>query len=156
MLGSTTGNMTEAMVLSAFQQRRFDVLVPFGDGHPYDLAVHLKGPEFLRVQCKTARPQGGCLVFNARSTDHGRGPQSYVGLADIFGVYFPPSQAVYLVPIDGVANFEGRLRLESTRNNQRRGIRMAADFGIDRWSAESLHEVAAKGRVAPELAQAIA
>jgi hypothetical protein len=112
--------MTEAMVLSAFEQRGFHVLIPFGDGHPYDLAVHLHGSEFLRVQCKTARPQGGCLIFNARSTDHGRGPQSYVGLADIFGVYFPPRQAIYLVPIDGVANFEGRLRLEPTRNNQQR------------------------------------
>jgi hypothetical protein len=147
--------MTEAMVLSAFEQRGFDVLIPFGDGHPYDLAVHLKGIEFLRVQCKTARPHGGCLVFNARSTDHGRGPRSYVGLADIFGVYFPPRQAVYLVPIDGVANFEGRLRLEPTRNNQRRGIRMAADFGIDRWSVESLHGVVTKGRTTPELAVAI-
>jgi len=155
MLGSTTGNMTEAMVLSAFAQRGFHVLIPFGDGHPYDLAVHLQGTEFLRVQCKTARPQGGCLIFNARSTDHGRGPQSYVGLADIFGVYFPPRQAVYLVPIKGVANFEGRLRLEPTRNNQRRGIRMAAEFEIDRWSAESLLGVAAKDQTKPELALVI-
>ena len=156
MSRSTTGNMTEAMVLSAFEQRGFQVLIPFGDGHPYDLAVHLKGTEFLRVQCKTARPQGGCLIFNARSTDHGRGPQSYLGLADIFGVYLPSRRAVYLVPIDGVASFEGRLRLEPTRNNQRRGVRMAAEFEIDRWSAESLHEVAAQGRVKPELELVIA
>jgi hypothetical protein len=153
---STTGNMTEAMVLSAFAQRGFHVLVPFGDGHPYDLAIHLEGTEFLRVQCKTARPQGGCLIFNARSTDHGRGPQSYVGLADIFGVYFPPTQTVYLVPIDGVANFEGRLRLEPARNNQRRGVRIAAEFEIDRWSAESLHDVTARGLVKPGLELGIA
>jgi hypothetical protein len=148
--------MTEAMVLSAFEQRGFRVLIPFGDGHRYNLAVHLKGTEFLRVRCKTARPQRGCLIFNARSTDHGRGPQSYVGLADIFGVYFPSRQAVYLVPIDGVANFEGRLRLEPTRNNQRRGVRMAAEFEIDRWSAASLHDVATKGKVGPELELVIA
>jgi len=152
----TTGNATEAMVLSAFAQRGFHVLIPFGDGHPFDLAIHLTGTEFLRVQCKTAWPKGGCLIFNARSTDHGRGPQSYVGLADIFGVYFPPKQTVYLVPIDGVANYEGRLRVEPARNNQRRGIRMAADFGIDRWSAESLDEVVAKGRAKPELELGIA
>jgi hypothetical protein len=151
-----TGNMTEAMVLSAFAQRGFHVLIPFGDGHPYDLAVHLEGTEFLRVQCKTARPQGGCLIFNVRSTDHGRGPQSYIGLADIFGVYFPPTQTVYLVPIDGVANFEGRLRLEPTRNNQRRGVRIAAEFEIDRWSAESLHDVTARGLVKPGLELGIA
>jgi hypothetical protein len=115
--------------------------VPFGEGQPYDLAVHLGEHELLRVQCKTAWPQGGCLIFNNRSTDHGRGPQSYAGLADIFGVYFPPSRAVYLVPIDAVAQFEGRLRLEPTRNNQRRRIRQATDFEIDRWTVDSLLEL---------------
>jgi hypothetical protein len=92
----------------------------------------------LKVQCKTAWPLRGCLVFNTRSTDHGRGPQSYRGLADIFGVSFPPLRSVYLLPIDAVAEFEGRLRLEPTRNNQRRGIRFASDFEIDRWSREAL------------------
>jgi hypothetical protein len=129
-------------VLSAFAQRGFHVLVPFGDGHPYDLVLHLAGAEFLRVQCKTAWPKGGCLVFNCRSTDHGRGPQSYAGLADIFGVFFPPRQSIYLVPIDGVANFEGRLRLDPTRNNQQRGVRMATEFEIDRWTTERLRGVA--------------
>jgi hypothetical protein len=131
------------MVLAALIRRGYHVLTPFGEGHPYDLAVWLGGTNFARVQCKTAWPVGGCLVFNCRSTDHGRGPQSYRGLADVFGVYFPPRQSVYLVPIDGVANFEGRLRLEPTRNNQKRGIRFAAEFEIDRWSMDSLREIAA-------------
>jgi hypothetical protein len=51
---------------------------------------------------------------------------------------------VYLVPIDGVAEFEGRLRLDPTRNNQKRGIRFAADFEIDRWSLEALREIATR------------
>lgn len=111
--------------------------MPFGSGQPYDLAIDLGRPGFLRVQCKTAWPVRGCLAFNAPSTDHGRGPQSYRGLAEIFGVYSPPRRSVYLVPIDGVAEFVGRLRLEPTRNNQRRGIRFAADFEIDGWSREA-------------------
>jgi hypothetical protein len=138
MAASSRGNTGEAMVLAALVQRGFHVLVPFGEGQPYDLVVHLGEREFLRVQCKTAWPRGGCLIFNSRSTDHGRGPQSYLGLADIFGVYFPPKSAVYLVPIDAVAQFEGRLRLEPTLNNQRRRIRRATDFEIDRWTLDSL------------------
>jgi hypothetical protein len=113
------------------------VLVPFGDGHPFDLVLHIDG-SFVRVQCKRAWRRGGCLVFNWRSTDHGNGPGSYVGLADAFGVYFPPTDSVYLVPIDGVASFEGRLRLEPARNNQRKRTRLAADFEIDRWTPERL------------------
>lgn len=129
------------MVLAALVRRKFNVLVPFGEGQPYDLVVHLDGLTFLRIQCKTAWPLGGCLVFNSRTTDHGRGPQSYLGHADIFGVYFPPRQAVYLVPLDAVAETEGRLRLVPPRNNQRRGIRLATDYEIDRWTAGSLRKI---------------
>jgi hypothetical protein len=93
------------------------------------------------VQCKTAWPRGGCLIFNSRSTDHGRGPRSYRGLADVFGVYFPLNDSVYLVPIGAVAEFEGRLRLDPPLNNQRRGIRLSAEFEIDRWSDEALREI---------------
>ena len=141
MTRTGSGNAGEAKVLAALVERGFDVLVPFGEGQPFDLVVHLGGTEFLRVQCKTAWPRQGCILFNSRSTDHGRGAQSYIGLADIFGVYFPPSQSVYLVPIEAVARFEGRLRLTPTRNNQRRRIRRAADFEIDQWDEDSLREV---------------
>jgi len=144
------------MVLAALVRRGFHVLVPFGEGQPYDLAVHLGEGAFLRVQCKTAWPRQGCVVFNSASTDHGRGPQSYIGLADIFGVYFPPDGSVYLVPIQAVARFEGRLRLTPTRNNQRRRVREAADFEIDRWSAESLREVVRGEPNREELALSVA
>lgn len=129
------------MVLAALVRRKFNVLVPFGEGQPYDLVVHLDGPAFLRIQRKTAWPLGGCLVFNSRTTDHGRGPQSYLGHADIFGVYFRPRQAVYLVPLNAVAETEGRLRLVPPRNNQRRGIRLAADYEVDRWTVDLLRAI---------------
>lgn len=145
--------MGEAAVLAELVQRGFHVLLPFGEGQPYDLAVDLGTPEFLRVQCKTAWPHKGCMRFNPHSTDHGRGRLSYVGRADIFGVYFPPDQAVYLVPIEAVTSYSGRLRLEPTRNNQRKGIRRAADFEIDRWTVDSLREIvqAGVGRDEPAL-----
>jgi hypothetical protein len=138
---AATGNATEAAVLSAFVQCDLEVLVPFGGGQPYDLVVDLGGAGFLRVQCKTAWPKGGCLVFNSRSTDHGKGPRSYQGLADVFGVYFPLRRSVYLVPIGAVAECEGRLRLESTLNNQRRGIRLATEFEFHRWSIDDLQSL---------------
>jgi hypothetical protein len=143
----TSGNATEAVVLSALVRRNFHVLIPFGDGHPYDLVVHLGDASFLRIQCKTAWSSQGCLVFNSRSTDHGGGPQSYLGLADIFGIYFPPNQSVYLVPIDAVANFKGRLRLQPPLNNQKRRIRLAANFEIDRWTEDSLRRLLSARRL---------
>lgn len=132
-------------MLSALVRRGFHVLIPFGEGHPYDLAVHMGKTSLLRIQCKTAWPSQGCLIFNSRSTDHGGGPQSYLGLADIFGIYFPVNRAVYLVPIDAVAGFKGRLRLEPPLNNQKRGVRLAADFEIDRWTPELLQGILSGG-----------
>jgi PD-(D/E)XK endonuclease len=142
MRSPTRGNAGEAAVLNALVQRNFRILVPFGDGHPYDLAIDLKADALLRVQCKIGWPTDGCVRFNSRTTDHGRGRLSYRGLADLFGVYFPPSKAVYLVPIDAVAESEGRLRLEPTRNNQPRRVRFAADYEIDSWTVEGLRRLA--------------
>ena len=78
---------------------------------------------------------------SSRTTDHGRGRLTYVGVADVFGVYFAPNQSVHLVPVLEVSSFVVRLRLEPARNNQRRGIRLAADHEIDRWTVEALREV---------------
>jgi hypothetical protein len=104
---------------------------------PYDLAVEACGV-FIRVQCKTGWETCGCILFNTRSTDHGNGAVSYAGRADVFGVYFPPTDAVYLVPIGAVASHEGRLRLLPARNNQRRRTRPALEFEIGRWTPEAL------------------
>jgi hypothetical protein len=129
--------------LAALVQRGLDVLVPFGDGHPYDLVVSIGHSTFIRVQCKTAWGQKGCLVFNSQSTDHGRGAGSYVGLADVFGVYFPTDESVYLVPIGSVANTQGRLRLMPARNNQKRRVRFATEYEIENWTPASLAELVA-------------
>jgi hypothetical protein len=140
MTTATRGNEAEAAILTALIGHGFDVLVPFGGGQPYDLVVDIGEAEYLRVQCKTAWARGGCMIFNSRTTDHGRGRQPYFGLADIFGVYFPPTRAVYLVPLGDVALSKGWLRLEPPKNNQRKRIRFAADYAIDRWSVLKLRE----------------
>jgi hypothetical protein len=149
MKTATKGNGAEAMILAAPVERGFEVCVPFGGGQPYDLVVDLGGFDLLKVQCKTGWEAKGCISFNARSTDHGQGRRPYVGLAHVFGVYFPPTGSVYLVPLD-VAGFHGWLRLEPTRNNRQKGIRFAADYEIDRWTIEGLLEVERGAEVAAE------
>lgn len=118
-----------------------DVLIPFGSGQPYDLGAVLPNGRFLRVQVKTGWLSRGCILFNAYGTDHGNGPRSYRGLAEIFAVFFPPDRSVYLLPVGTMGPGEGRLRLSPTKNNQRRGIRLAADYEMSRWTAERLAAV---------------
>lgn len=145
------GRITEAAILNAFTRRDLPVLVPFGEGQPYDLLVDLSGREFLRVQCKTARWRKGCLIFNGRATDHGRGRLPYLGLADVFGVFSPATNCVYIVPVADASTHMVYLRVDPPRNNQRRGIKIAAEYEIDRWSVNMLCEVV---RAAPALASA--
>ncbi len=142
MTTALKGNTTEARVLGAVVERDFAVLIPFGEGHPYDLVVDLGPTGFVRVQCKTARGHMGCMLFNSRSTDRGNGQGTYLGLADTFGVFCPPTGAVYLVPVDDVPTSVVHLRLEPARNNQRRGVRFAVDYEIDRWTGDRISELA--------------
>jgi PD-(D/E)XK endonuclease len=150
MKTATKGNEAEAMIMAALVAKGFNVLIPWGGGQPYDLGVDLGGSDLLKVQCKAGWQVKACISFNTRSTDHGQGRRSYVGLAHIFGVYFPPTRSVYLVPLDAVGGFRGYLRLEPTLNNQRRKVSFAADFEIDRWDAGSLREVREKASCAAE------
>jgi hypothetical protein len=143
MSSAARGNAAEAAVLHGLVRRGLDVFVPFGSGHPFDLAAYIPEAGFLRIQCKRAWELRGCVVFNAYSTDHGRGARSYHGLADLFGIYFPPTDQVFLIPVEAVARTEGRLRIEPPLNNQRKRVRLAADFEIERWSVEKLRALSA-------------
>ncbi len=140
------GNATEAVILSALVARDVPVLLPFGEGQPYDLLAEPAPGRFLRVQCKASRSTGDCIVFNCRATDHGRGRRSYEGLADVFGVYSEVTDHVYLVPVGDLPGFEGRLRFNPARNNQRRGARFASRYEIDRWTTEQLVTIASPAR----------
>jgi hypothetical protein len=125
-------------VLHALVRRGHTVLLPFGQSQPFDLVIHLQAMHFLRVQCKSARFNRGCALFNGYATDHGKGVTRYRGLADLYGVYFSPLDAVYLVPVDEVAAHHGRLRIEPARNHQRRKVRIAVDYEIDGWNQRRL------------------
>jgi PD-(D/E)XK endonuclease len=128
------GNAAEAAVLNALIRADLVVLVPFGDGTPYDLVVD-SGSALIKVQVKCGRIRSDCIEFNSASTDHGRGQISYVGRADVFGVHAPQLDRVFMVPVDGCARFRGYLRLTPPRNNQQRRIRFASDYAVESWAA---------------------
>jgi hypothetical protein len=121
------GNQTEGIVLAALMQAGKVVLLPFGGGHRYDIAIDEAG-SLVRVQCKTAHLRKGCVVFSARSTLRNGASHSYRGDADLFGVYSAHTGCVYLVPVDEVGDTQVWLRLGPTKNNQKTGIRWAEKY----------------------------
>ena len=150
------GDRSCAMILARLLQVFDIVLLPFGENQRYDLVIDT-GEDFFRVQCKTGRLRAGAIRFHACSTTyHHPHPrtqfyrQDYRGAADLFGIYCPETDGVYLVPVENVGKNTGCLRVESTKNNQARGIRWAHDYevkaGLVRWQ----HNVLGRRRHRPD------
>ena len=139
------GDHSQAMVLARLVQTYPQVLVPFGENCRYDLVI-AEGDRFIRVQCKTGRLRNGVIKFNACSYSYhhpsNRGSRNYRhdyrDQADVFGVYCPELDAVYLVPVDEVGTTYVALRVESTKNNQSKKIRWAQDYEVRAGLAQSV------------------
>jgi PD-(D/E)XK endonuclease len=56
--------------------------------------------------------------------------RSYAGEVDAFAVWCPQNQQAYFIPVDDLASGIGSLRVEATANDQRRGVRWAADYAL--------------------------
>jgi len=128
---ANVGDMTEGAVFGALVKVGCTVLVPFGQSQPYDLVVDRGGAGFVRIQCKTGWERNGCVEFNSSSTDHGRGHQHYRGRADLFCVYVPSLDELFVIPVELAASRRTYLRLRATANNQARRVRLAEDFRLE-------------------------
>lgn len=160
------GDRACAIILARLLLIYDTVLLPFGENQRYDLVVDT-GHGFARIQCKTGRLQGGAIKFRACSnTYHHPNPgttyrsQHYRGEADLFGIYCPETDGVYLVPVEEIGTRAGSLRVEPARNNQSARIRWAKDYEIRRdwsWGRESNpHALAYKASALPiELPQRV-
>ena len=126
---STIGSRTEGVVLAALLRTNRKVLLPFGGAARYDLGIDDDG-KLIRVQCKTAVYKDGCVIFQASSLRRDRTKMGYHGDADLFGVYCPALDKVYLVPVEEVGSTDCRLRIESPKNGQTRGIRLAEQYEV--------------------------
>jgi len=123
---SATGNRTAGFVLAALLEAGYRPLLPFGDGHPYDIAFDDDG-RLLRVQCKTGRLIKGAVCFPTAIWCRGNKYRSYRGDVDYFGVYCPDARQVYLVPVADVPDRCASLRVDPPRNGQAKGVRWAND-----------------------------
>jgi hypothetical protein len=129
------GNKSTLAIMLALSEAGYELLVPFGENTRYDLVID-DGVRLARVQCKTGRLRRGSVVFNSCSSyAHHPNPRmvkrDYQGQIDFFGVFCPETRKSYLVPIaDVTTKYSAMLRVDPPRNNQRIGVRLAADFEI--------------------------
>ncbi len=125
------GNISEAKILHAFVKAGYIVLIPFGNGASYDLAVDIAG-RLWKVQVKTGLLQKGCVVFPLRRfSGRNRRVKKYQrGEIDLFAVYCPENDKIYLMHSETDLH-QGRFRVEHTNNNQQQKIRWADEFEFD-------------------------
>jgi hypothetical protein len=126
---SVIGDATTAVILAALVKAGKVVLLPFGDRHRYDLGVEEQGI-FLRIQCKTGRIRKNGVVFFRAHSITGMVRRGYQGDADLFGVYCPDNDKVYLVPVDEVPASGVSLRLVATKSGRNKGVRYADDYEL--------------------------
>lgn len=121
------GARAEAAVASALIRVGMPVFLPaFGMNSRVDL-VYLDDRAAVRVQCKSARVLGEVLYFRTCSNTKNT-PRGYLGEIDVFGVFSPAQNLVYLVPASGLPSRCCSLRLAPTRNGQRKRLWWAHDY----------------------------
>jgi PD-(D/E)XK endonuclease len=127
----TIGDISEAHVILALRKRGYDVLLPLGENHRYDLAID-DGEKLARVQVKTGRVRGGVIRYNCSSCHAHRGgtARPYFGQIEYLAVYCPETGKVYILPERELTATRAHLRLSAPRNNMRKTIRWARDFEL--------------------------
>jgi hypothetical protein len=126
------GVRSETAVLAALVRLGYDVLVPHGTNHRYDLVVDT-GDGFVRIQCKTGVHRGGRLIFRSqsvRSNARRASTRTYLGEVDFFAVHSPPTGRVFMVPCDETTRGHTTLRFDPPANGQVKRIRWAADHEL--------------------------
>jgi hypothetical protein len=129
------GDRSTLATMLGLKAAGYALLVPFGENTRYDLVID-DGATLARVQCKTGRLRDGSIDFPVTSTyGHHRNPatarRGYHGEVDFFAVYCPETAGVYLVPICELnTRATARLRVEPSRNGQKKRIRHAASYEI--------------------------
>jgi hypothetical protein len=137
------GDRSTLAIMTALQAAGYGLYLPFGENTRCDLILQ-RDDGLLRVQCKTGRLREGAIRFAVCSSyGHHRNPSTvrrdYRGEIDLFAVFCPETQGVYLVPIGDVPfRSTAYLRVTTPKNNQHRSVRLAIAYEVGRVSIEGL------------------
>lgn len=130
MTPKAKGEIVEAIVLAELLKLGKAVSIPFGNNQPYDFIVDEDG-KLSRIQVKTGRHFNGSLMFDicSRNTITGKRTK-YIGRADEFMVFAPPSKKIYRVPVHECGISSKTLRLEpvSSKYQGSKHFKWARDY----------------------------
>ena len=124
------GDVSESAVITALIKCGYEVSIPFGENHRYDVIVDKDGV-LSRVQIKSGRLRRGVIDYAACSSHFhrkGQNYRSYQGEVDYFGIYCKDTDEVYLVPCADAPATRGSLRIDPTKQGQFKKVRWAHPY----------------------------
>lgn len=125
---NSIGSVSELAVAKALMERGNIVSFVFGMSQPYDLVVDIDN-KLYKVEVKTGRLKKGKIQFRTCSVVRGKTIWASKA-ADLYGIYCPELDKVYLLPIHLAGNTVGTLRVDPRGNGSKKGILMASDFVV--------------------------
>jgi hypothetical protein len=124
--------IAETAIVHAATKLEIDVYSPIAEGSRCDFIFDL-GTRLWRVQCKWAALDGDVIVircYSCRRGRHGMIKRPYTAdEIDAFVAYCMPIDRCFFIPLDAIGSQTYlQLRLAPARNNQKLGIKWAADY----------------------------
>lgn len=131
---SQIGAAAEREVAYALESAGWTVFLPVFAAHTRVDLVGIGDSGFAtRIQVKTTQlARGGTAIFFRTCSNTNNVSVAYDGEVDAFGLWCPSLRTAYLLPIEDAPTRGGHLRLTPPANNQRAGVRFAADYEIIR------------------------
>ena len=119
------GAIGEHRVVADLISKGYRVHKPLSESLPYDLVVSIKG-FFFKIQVKYVTLRRGYVETSPRSIKSRKNRTVNIDF-DLLAIFCPDTQECYYVWRN---EFEGsvRLRLNKTKNNQGKGVRLAKDY----------------------------
>ncbi len=128
------GDLAELMVAADLLRRGYKIAIPYGEDWDYDLILSRDG-RLERVQVKYTKSDGVVIAVRCRShsltNGKVRATKRYTAeMIDWIAVYDVTTAGCYYLPASelGAGRALLHLRIRSSANNQRVGIRHAEDY----------------------------
>ena len=137
------GDIAESRCLYELIKLGYNISIPYGDNCRYDLIVDINNV-LLRIQVKfSSQINNESLFFTLKSSSNhttNKHYSVYNGQIDGFLLYHSLTDKVYVVSIEEVDKQKSlTLRIQPTKNNQTKGIKIAKDYELNE---ENLNELA--------------
>jgi len=118
----------ELRFAAEFVRGGYKVFIPTSEDGSIDLVIH-KDMIFRKVQVKSTKIENGALTVKLRSTNNWSNRKYTKNDVDIIGVYDYENKVGYLLEMK---DFDGMsvvmIRVNSTKNNQKEGVRLAEKY----------------------------